>query len=250
MNDESKISKLILKSAYIVIIVLIITVIALLILKYQVEGEQNMPFKLSSIIIVSNAEGYQEKQNDDYRWDAEIYQNNDIYLNIEKNKNYKKIEAIKSIVIDNIKVNEEPQVGTIEVYRPSSDSLQTYDYKEEYKITDKIEYIGGTESDIKNLKISNQGNTLIIRVLNKTGKRYTSNEEEFEHNGKLLDKVGITYEQIKTKISFDVTILLESDISFKANVELELPVGDIAKEGSSSLEITNTKNIVFKREQI
>ena len=250
MNDESKISKLILKSAYIVIIVLIITVIALLILKYQVEGEQNMPFKLSSIIIVSNAEGYQEKQNDDYRWDAEIYQNNDIYLNIEKNKNYKKIEAIKSIVIDNIKVNEESQVGTIEVYRPSSDNLQTYDYKEEYKITDKIEYIGGTESDIKNLKISNQGNTLIIRVLNKTGKRYTSNEEEFEHNGKLLDKVGITYEQIKTKISFDVTILLESDISFKANVELELPVGDIAKEGSSSLEITNTKNIVFKREQI
>ena len=51
MNDESKINKLILKSAYIVIIVLIITVIALLILKYQVEGEQNMPFKLSNIII-------------------------------------------------------------------------------------------------------------------------------------------------------------------------------------------------------
>lgn len=250
MSDESKISKLILKSAYIVIIVLIITVIALLILKYQVEGEKNMPFKLSSIIIVSNAEGYQEKQNDDYRWDAEIYQNNDIYLNIEKNKNYKKTEAIKSIVIDNIKVNEEPQVGTIEIYRPSSDSLQTYDYQEEYKIIDKIEYIGGTESDIKNLKISNQGNTLIIRVLNKTGKRYTSNEKEFEHNGKLLDKVGITYEQVKTKISFDVTILLESDISFKANVELELPVGDIAKEGSSSLEITDTRNIVFKREQV
>lgn len=249
MNDESKINKLILKSAYIVIIVLIITVIALLILKYQVEGEQNMPFKLSSIIIVSNAEGYQEKQNEHYRWDAEIYQNNDIYLNIEKNKNYKKTEAIKSIVIDNIQVNETPEVGTVELYRPSSDNLQTYDYKEKYKITDKIEYIGGTESDIKNLKISNQGNTLIIRSLNKTGKRYTSNEDEFEHNGKLLDKVGITYEQIKTKISFDVTILLESDISFKANVELELPVGDISKEGSSSLEITDTKNIVFKREQ-
>ena len=54
----------------------------------------------------------------------------------------------------------------------------------------------------------------------------------------------------KTKISFDVTILLESDISFKGNIELELPVGDIAKEGSSSLEITDTKNIVFKREQM
>lgn len=250
MNDKSKINKLILKSAYVVIIVLIIAVIALLILKYQVEGEKNMPFKLSSIIIVSNAEGYQEKQNDDYKWDVEIYQNNDIYLNIEKNKNYKKTEAIKSIVIDNIKINKEPQVGKIEIYRPSSNNLQTYDYKEEYKIADKIEYIGETESDIKNLKISNQGSTLIIRILNKTGTRYTSNAEEFEHSGELLDKAGISYEQIKTKISFNVTILIESGISFKANVELELPVGNIAKEGSSSLEITDTKNIVFKREQI
>lgn len=249
MNDESKINKLILKSAYVVIIVLIIAVIALLILKYEVEGEQNMPFKLSSIIIVSNAEGYQEKENKEYRWDTEIYQNNDIYLNIEKNKNYKKTEVIKSIVIDNVQINTAPQVGEIEIYRPSSDSMQTYSYKEEYKITDKIEYTGDAVSDIKNLKISNQGNTLIFRVLNKTGEKYTSNEETFEHNGKLLDKVGISYEEIKTGISFDLTIILESGISFKATIELELPVGDIAKEGSSSLEITNMKDIVFKREQ-
>lgn len=249
MEDKSKLNKLILKSAYLIIIILIIIVIALLILKYQVEGEQNMPFKLSSIIIVSNAEGYQEKQNENYRWDTEIYQNNDIYLNIEKNKNYKKTEAIKNIVIDNIQVSEAPEIGTIEIYRPSNDNIQTYNYTDEYRITDKIEYVGGTESDIKNLKISNQGNTLIIRVLNKTGKRYTSNGEEFEHSGKLLDKINVSKEQIKSKISFDLTIILESDISFKGNIELELPVGDIAKEGSSSLEITDTQKIIFKREQ-
>ena len=89
-----------------------------------------MPFKLSSIIIISNAEGYQEKESKEYKWDTQIYQNNDIYLNIEKNKNYKKTEVIKSIIIDNIKVNKEPEVGKIEIYRPSSDSLQIYKYKE------------------------------------------------------------------------------------------------------------------------
>lgn len=249
MDDKSKINKLILKAAYVVIIALIIAVIALIILKYEVEGEQNMPFKLSSIIIVSNAEGHQEKENKEYRWDTEIYQNNDIYLNIEKNKNYRETEIIKSIVIDNIKINEAPKVGEIEIYRPSSDSLQNYNYKEEYRIIDRVEYIGDTISDIKNLKISNQGNTLIFRILNKTGKKHISNEEAFEHNGKLLDKVGITYEEIKSKVSFDLTINLESGISFKANIELKLPVGDIAKEGSSSLEITDMKDIVFKREQ-
>lgn len=249
MEDKAKINKLILKSAYIIIIVLIAAVIALLILKYQVEGEKNMPFKLSSIIIVSNAEGHQEKENEDYRWDAEIYQNNDIYLNIEKNKNYKETEAIKSIIIDNIKIKQKPQIGEIEFYRPSKENVQTYSYEEEYKMGERTEYIGDTKSDIKNLKIANQGNTLMFRILNKTGKRYTSNEEVLEHNGKLLNKVGITYEQVKVKVSFDLTISLESEISFKANIELELPVGDITKEGSSNLEITNMKNIVFKREQ-
>lgn len=249
MEDKSKINKLILKSAYIIVIVLIAAVIALLILKYQVEGEKNMPFKLSSVIIVSNAEGYQEKENKDYRWDAEIYQNNDIYLNIEKNKNYKETEAIKSIIIDNIKIKQKPQIGEIEFYRPSKENVQTYSYEEEYKMGERTEYIGDTKSDIKNLKIANQGNTLMFRILNKTGKRYTSNEEILEHNGKLLNKVGITYEQVKVKVSFDLTISLESEISFKANIELELPVGDITKEGSSNLEITNMKNIVFKREQ-
>ena len=178
MDDRAKINNLILKSAYAVIIILIVAVIALLILKYEVEGEKNMPFKLSSIIIVSNAEGYQDEEKKEYRWDAEIFQNNDIYLNIEKNKNYKKEEAIKNIIIDNIQIDKKPGVGAVEIYRPSSDSMQTYSYEEEYKITDKIEYIGDISSDIKNLKISNQGNTIIFRVLNKTGKRYISNEKD------------------------------------------------------------------------
>ena len=77
MNNPN-VSKLILKSAYVTIIILIIAVIALLILKYDVEGEKNMPFKLSSIILISNAEGYQEKENPDYKWDIEVFQNNDI----------------------------------------------------------------------------------------------------------------------------------------------------------------------------
>ena len=250
MDNKSKVNNLILKSAYVTIIVLIIAVIALIILKYNVEGEKNMPFKLSSIIVISNAEGYQEKENKDYLWDAEIYQINDIYLNIEKNKNYKDEEIIKSIVIENIEIDKNPAVGSIEFYRIANEEKDLFNYSEEYKINDKLEYIGDTISDFKNLKISNQGNSLILRAVNKTGKKYTSNDEEFKHSGKLLEKVGIAYQQIKSKVSFDLVISLESEISFRAKVELELPIGDIVKEGASSLEIKDMKNIVFKREQI
>ena len=85
--------------------------------------------------------------------------------------------------------------------------------------------------------------------MNKTGKRYLSNEDEFEHNGKLLNKMGISYQEIQAKLSFDLTIQLESDILFKTTIELDLPAGDITTEGSSSLEMTDTSKIIFKREQ-
>lgn len=247
MNEESKLNKLILKGAYAVIIVLIIAVIALLILKYEVEGEQNMPFKLSDIIVLSNAEGYQEKESKEYKWDTEIYQTNDIYLNIEKNKNYKETQIIKSIEIENIKINETPKVGEFAFYRVASNDKSLFNYKEDYKINEKIEYIGDIKSDLSNLKISNQGGTIILRAVNKTGKEYKSNEKEFEHSGKLLKEVKLLNEEIKSIISFDLIINLESEISFKANIKLELPVGDIIKEGYASTEIT--ENIVFKREQ-
>ena len=250
MNNESRINKLILKAAYALIIVLIIAVIALLILKYEVEGEQNMPFKLSSILVLSNAEGYQEKENKEYRWDTEIYQTNDIYLNIEKNKNYKETEIIKSINIENIQSNEAPQVGEIKFYRAAIEESNLFVYNEKYEIKDNVEYIGDTKSDLNNLKISNQGGTLILRVVNKTGKEFKTNEKEFNHSGKLLNKVEIKNEEVKSTVSFDLVINLESGISFKANIKLELPVEDITKEGYTSKEIKDMKNIVFKREQV
>lgn len=245
MNDP-KTNKLILRSAYITIIILIIAVIGLLILKYDVEGEKNMPFKLSSIIVISSAEGYQEKENQNYKWDTEIYQNNDIYLNIEKNKNYKETELIKSIQIENININKVPTIGTFGFYRTSNEE-NVFVYKEEYEIIDNLEYIGDLKTDLSNLKISNQGGTIILRAVNKTGKKYTSNEKELEHNGKLLEKVGILHEEIKSTIEFDLVINLESEISYKAKIELEIPIGNIIEQGSSSTEIKNMKNIIFKR---
>lgn len=246
MND-SRLNNLILKSAYITIIVLIIAIIALLILKYDVEGEKNMPFKLSNIIVVSSAEGYQEIENKDYRWDAEIYQNNDIYLNIEKNKNYNGTELIKSIQIENVKVSQPPLVGEFQFYRTSSEESNIFTYKEEFEIKNNIEYIADLNTNLSDLKISNQGGTLIIRAVNKTGRKYTSNEKELEHNGKLLEKVGVSLEKIKATIEFDLVINLESDISFRASIKLDLPTGEVTKEGSSSKEIKDMSNIIFKR---
>lgn len=247
MEENSNFKKVIRKSIFSFIIVLIATLIGLVILKYHVEGEQNMPFDLAQVLVVSSAEGYQNKESKKNNWDLEVYQTNDIYLNLKKNKNYKQTEIIKSIEIKNINIDEKPIVGDIGIYVPDGKN-QIYNYKEENKIGSEIIYTGDLKSDINALKISNQGGTIIFRIANDTGKRYVSNEAEMKHDGTLLKKVGITNEQIKFKISFDIAINLESGITFTGRINLELPQGDITSQGVSNLDMKDKKDIVFKRE--
>ena len=64
----------------------------------------------------------------------------------------------------------------------------------------------------------------------------------------MLNNIGITAEQIKGQISFDITIKLKSEISYKGNVKLDIPVGNILEEGISYIEKTELKDVVFKRQ--
>ena len=65
-------------------------------IKYEVEGETNMPFKLSKIIVVGTVEGV-EKNESKKKWDFSIYQNNDIHFYIDQNKENTQDLLIKSI---------------------------------------------------------------------------------------------------------------------------------------------------------
>lgn len=247
MREDSKFNKAIKNSIWIFIFALAIAFICLIILKYHVEGEQNMPFQVQEFLVVSTAEGYQKKESKKNNWEVEIYQTNDIYINIKKNKNYKSTEIIKSIQIKNIHIDKEPKQGKIEIFIPSSDE-QVYNYKEKYKIENEITYEGDIKSDLKNLKISNQGGTIIFRILNKTGKEYISNNDELRHDGTLLKEVNLSTEDIQTEVSFDIVINLESDISFLGKVTLQLPTGNIETQRVTSLDKKDIENIVFKRE--
>mgnify|MGYP000510823158 CR=1 FL=1 len=67
----------------IVIIFAILCVGGIFILRYQVEGEANMPFKITKISLVESVEGT-EKDNASEKWNFNVNQNNDIYIYIEK----------------------------------------------------------------------------------------------------------------------------------------------------------------------
>lgn len=228
------------------IIVLFAACVALVILKYHVEGEGNMPFELSSIMIISNAEGIQ-KEETRATWDMELMQNNDIYIEISKNKKYKETEVIEEIILDNFKTIVEPQKGTPKIYRPTENENLIYEYKDEYIVDDKLKYIGAEKTNIKNLEIANQGGMIMFRYANNSLGEYISDEEEVKHDGTLLSKIDIKNEEIKFKVAFDITIKLKSEKEYKAKIELDLPAGNVIEEGTSSYEKTTFKDVVFKR---
>ena len=63
----------------------------------------------------------------------------------------------------------------------------------------------------------------------------------------LLSNIGVTNEQLKGEVSFDITIELISKKTYKATATLELPVGDVVSNGTTNLEMTDLRDIVFKR---
>ena len=232
------------------VIVIAFGIAITIMLKYSQEGETNMPFNLSEIIVVSSAEGVTKEENpDNYKWNLDIMQYNDIYLQIAKNEEYDKNAYIENVTIENFSFTN-PKIGNTRVYMPNSTEGSLFTYDNSYLIQRSLTYKGAENSDTKTLKISSQGGMVLFRATNTEVGEYVSNDDaEISHNGTLITKTNTTLDDLKYTISFDIVI--ETNIAkYRGNVSLELPCGDILTEGTSQLDQKDCSNIVFKRENM
>ena len=229
-----------------IIIVAIIFTAVMLVLNYDENGETNMPFKISKISIVSTVNG-QDVENSEAKWDINVIQNNDIYVYIEKNNEYKKQEIIKSVKLDNITIAEQPKVGEIKIYKPSSSDIALFENIDENAVTE-LEFNGAKSTDAKKMEISNQGGVLSFRCANNNIGRYKSNDDgEISYNN-LISKLNMEESSLISKIKFNVTITLNSGKVFRAdNIELQVPNEGIAKDGTVGHEYTDMESVIFKR---
>ena len=226
--------------------VLIFLIAIFLMFKYNVEGETNLPFNLKSINIVSTAESSLNKDEEEI-WHAKALQKNDIFFTIEKNSKYKKQDAIQKIRFENFEIIKENEDMEITIYRPITD-VKSYTYSDEYKVENSLEYLGGQNSNTETLQINNQGGLIGFSITSDNlGEYIFSENEKLPSDGRLLAKAGVKEENMKFKVSFDLIIETESNHSFKSNIVLDLPTGNILKDGVGTLEDTELKNIIFKR---
>lgn len=233
--------------AAIVLIILIFIAITIT-YKYSIEGETNMPFKLSKIVIGSMVVSSDNPIANDVL-ENEIVQNNGVYFEIKKNEKYEKEATIKSIEISNIQVIKKPQKGDVKVYIPNTTENKKFTYSDNYILEgNSLTYKGASKSDTTTLEINNQGGIIGIAFGNTKLGTYNIMSEETIIDGTMLKNMNITDEDIKFTINFDFVINTNGK-EYKTNIKLDLPPSEITQSGKSSLEITDTSKYIFKREK-
>ena len=139
-----------------IVVLLILTAVAVVI-KYGEEGENNMPFELSKIILGSMVVS-EDTEISDTSTENNIIQNNGVYIEIKKNEEYKKDAIIKSVEISNIQVIKEPLKGDIKIFLPNTIEDKKFTYSKEYILEDNyFKYLGASKSNTTTLEINNQG---------------------------------------------------------------------------------------------
>ena len=248
---ETNKKQIIKRAAIITGLLILVIIIGFMTIRYETEGEQNLPFNLSKIMIISTADGL--NKNDEA---IIINQCNDIYLTFEKNADINEQNMIKNIYIENIKVLSQPVKGTVKFYRPCKEGKLVYENNEEYQIQDSIIYEGGEKTDLHTLKISNQGGTISFRTsVESVGEipieqESTSKAVSYNNDGSLLQKAKISISDIRYNMSFDIVIELANGKMYKAKINESLPIEDKENGGVKGVEKVDMQDVVFKRTKI
>ena len=233
------------KCLFIIFLSALLMVVFSIMFKYDVEGEKTLPFSIGKILLVSTVDGNVVDDPENI-WNIDVTQINDLYIYIDKT--IEDEQTINEIKIENFVITQNPAKGKIKVLRPTGDLSNLYTHSEQDYLDKSLTYLGAAIDDLKSLEISNNGGVIAFRVALEDIGRYISNEdEEITYDGKLLSNLGISLEEIKFGLSFDIIITTSDNVNYKGTINLNMPINSVIEEGSSNKELTDFSDVVFKR---
>jgi len=245
--EKEKKSKIIKKYIFISFLALSIIISTLLIVKYNVEGEKNLPFEIEKISIKSSLDT--KSNQSENIWDLSIIQNNDIYIYFKKNE--KLDSEVQKIRIENLKIKRNKEIGQTKLFIPTSNDIKT-NFKNSTEDYSKkgIEYTVNNVDNMEKQEISQNGGMIAFRISNQDLAEYISNEEaDLQYDGTLLQKAGITEQDIKIAASMDIIIEISKKEKYKGTLTLELPIEDFNEKSILGIEKTDLSDVIFKRSE-
>lgn len=140
MDKETK-KKVLKKYAFMAFLLIAICISILLMVKYNVEGEKNLPLEIKEIAIRSII--YAQSNNADNVLESSVEQDNDIFITFKDNEKIdRQVETIK---IENIKVEKASNIGNLKILKPTSNAKLNYFQNSSEDYTGKtLEYSANT----------------------------------------------------------------------------------------------------------
>ena len=243
--DKKQKYKVLKKYAFIAFLLIAICVSILLMVKYNVEGEKNLPFVLKEIAIRSTI--YAQSKNNENILESSVEQDNDIFITFDDNEKIdRKVERIK---IQNIRIDKTRDIGTLKILKPTSNEKLNYFQNSSEDYTGKVlEYTANTVDNPEKQEFCQDGGTITFRISNQDLGTYILTEEGVQYNENLLEQLGTSSEEIKLKVAFDIILEVSQNERYKGTVKLQLPPQNFAKNGIVTQSITNFEDVIFKRE--
>ena len=104
------------RALFIAFILVAITVVFSIIVKYDVEGEKTLPYNIEKIQITSRDDAKDSENQTENIWDVNLKEDNNVYIYLKKaNDNIK--DTIKEVKINNFNILEKSPVGEVKIYR-------------------------------------------------------------------------------------------------------------------------------------
>ncbi len=244
MEKESK-TRALKKYFFIAFIFIAIIISIFLMVRYGVEGEKNLPLELKDITIISSI--YAQSNNEENILESSVEQENDIFISFKDNpKLDSKVELIR---IENLKVEKAGSIGTIKILKPTSNENLKYFQNSTQDYTGKtLEYSASTSDNMEKQQFYQDGGTIAFRISNQGLGNYVLTEgEQVSYNGKLLEKLGATQEDIKLKATMDIVLIVDKNEKYKGTISIDLPAEQFNENGIVTRQITDFNNVVFKR---
>ena len=242
--DKNIKSKVVKKYAFIAFLLVAICVSILLMVKYNVEGEKNLPLEINEIAIRSTI--YAQNNNPENILESSVEQDNDIFITFKNNKNVDtKLEKIK---LENIRIEKASKRGTVKILKPTSNEKLNYFQNSSEDYTGKtLEYIANTSDNFEKQEFCQDGGTIAFRISNQNLGTYILTEEGVQYNENLLQQLGTSSDEIKLKVLFDVILVVSDSEQYKGTIKLELPAEKFGENGIVTKSITNFDDVIFKK---
>ena len=196
-------------------------------------------FSIDKIILYSSANAIKNEVTRPV-WDLNVYQYTDIaiYINNHSDDELDSENAIKTLYIDNIKLNGVKK-GEQSLYFKNAPDFgksiySTVEKKEDAdsnKIGDKLEFSVLNDGDINYEKrqiYADCSSPITLEYVNNivNNKIISDIENDVKFDGSILKRSGIVLSDIKSSISFRINLTNNYNQKYMANVYIEIPLED------------------------